>query len=108
MDDHSERVRQRLDIPMLIASLLVIPTIILEESDVGVTWKDAAIGLNWIIWLAFVAELVVMLRVVPNRLRWMREHPLDVVIVLFTPPFLPATMQSARLFRLLRVLRLVR
>jgi voltage-gated potassium channel len=38
----------------------------------------------------------------------MRSHPLEVVIVLLTPPFLPAALQATRAFRLLRVLRLLR
>jgi hypothetical protein len=49
-----------------------------------------------------------MLRVVPDRGRWLREHPLDLAIVIFTPPFLPPALQAARVFRLLRLLRLVR
>ena len=64
MDDRSERVPRRLDIPMLFIALLVIPTIILEESHVGQEWKDAAEVLNALIWVAFVAELAIMLRVV--------------------------------------------
>ncbi len=63
--------------------------------------------LNWGIWLAFVAELVVMLRVVPNKRRWLREHPLEVAIVLVTPPFLPASLEAARIFRLLRLIVLL-
>ncbi len=38
----------------------------------------------------------------------MRDHPLEVAIVLLTPPFLPASLQAARVFRLLRLLRLLR
>jgi voltage-gated potassium channel len=49
-----------------------------------------------------------MLRVVPDRGRWLRDHPLDLAIVIVTPPFLPAALQAARVFRLLRLLRLVR
>jgi voltage-gated potassium channel len=64
--------------------------------------------LNWVSWLAFLGELVVMLAVVPDRWRWLREHPLEVVIVVLTPPFLPPSLQAARVFRLLRLLRLVR
>jgi voltage-gated potassium channel len=60
------------------------------------------------IWLAFVAEVVIMLRVVPDRARWLRDHPLDLAIVIFTPPFLPASLQAARIFRLLRLLRLLK
>jgi len=49
-----------------------------------------------------------MLRVVDDRWRWVREHPLEVAIVILTPPFLPASMQAARVFRLLRLLRHLR
>ena len=49
-----------------------------------------------------------MLSVVDNPSRWLREHPLEVAIVILTPPFLPATMQAARVFRLLRLLRLLK
>lgn len=49
-----------------------------------------------------------MLRVVDDRWKWVRDHPLEVAIVILTPPFLPATLQAARAFRLLRLLRLVR
>jgi hypothetical protein len=62
--------------------------------------------LNWSIWLGFVVELGIMLGVVPSRGRWLRDHPLNVAMVLFTPPFLPASLQAARLFRLLRLVRL--
>jgi voltage-gated potassium channel len=42
--------------------------------------------LNWAIWLAFLTELVVMLAVVPNRRAWLRGHPVEVIVVLLTPP----------------------
>lgn len=106
--DRAERMERRLEGPLLVAALLTIPAIVIEQSDAGHAWDVAASVLNWCIWLAFVAESVLMLRVVPDRRRWLREHPLDVAIVLVTPPFLPAALQAARLFRLLRLLRLVR
>lgn len=49
-----------------------------------------------------------MLYVVPRTRRWLWRHPLDAAIVVFTPPFLPAALQSLRVLRLLRVLRIVR
>jgi voltage-gated potassium channel len=101
-------VERRLEGPLLAAALLTIPAIALEQSNVGQPWDTLVVLLNWTIWLAFVLELVVMLSVVPNRGRWLRDHPLDVAIVLLTPPFLPASLQAARVFRLLRLLRLIR
>src|SRR6185312_4243641 len=99
---------QRFDVPVLIAAGLVIPALVIEESDLSHSWKNVGLALNWAIWIAFAAELVAMLWVVPARGRWLRDHPLEVAIVVLTPPFLPASLQALRLFRLLRLLRLFR
>jgi voltage-gated potassium channel len=106
MDERSRGVEERFELPLIVAALLVIPVIVIEESPVGEPWDTIAAALNWAIWLAFLVELVAMLAVVPNRRRWLREHPLELVVVIFTPPFLPASLQSIRLLRLLRLLRL--
>ncbi len=94
--------------PLLVAALLTIPAIAIEQSDVGQPWDTIASVLNWVIWTAFLAEAILMLRLVDDRWRWVREHPLEVAIVILTPPFLPASMQAARVFRLLSLLRLLR
>lgn len=91
---------------MLVMALLVIPVIGIEQSDVGEPWDTIATVLNWSIWAAFLAEILIMLRIVPDRRLWLRQHPLEVAIVILTPPFLPASLQAARAFRLLRLLRL--
>jgi voltage-gated potassium channel len=93
---------------MLVAALLVVPVMVIEQSDRGAEWRTLAGVLNWAIWVAFAVELVVMLAVVRDRRSWLRSHPLEVAIVLLTPPFLPASLQALRVFRLLRVLRLLR
>lgn len=101
------RLERRFEIPLLVAALLVIPVIAIEESSGGEPWDTIAAVTNWGIWLAFVLELVVMLAVVPNRGRWLREHPIEVAIVVLTPPFAPALLQGIRGARLLRLLRLL-
>lgn len=93
---------------MLVAALLVIPALAIEEGAPGEPWTTIASGLNWLIWLAFLAEAVVMLALIPDRRRWIRTHPLDVAIVVLTPPFMPAALQSMRVFRLLRLVRLLK
>jgi voltage-gated potassium channel len=108
VNDRARRIEHRLEWPLLIAALLTIPAIAIEQSDVGPTWDTIDSILNWTSWLAFVAEIVIMLSVVPDRRRWLREHPLEIAIVILTPPFLPASLQAARAFRLLRLLKLLR
>jgi voltage-gated potassium channel len=108
VDERSERTARRFEVPVLVAALLVIPVIVIEQSDAGETLKTIAGVLNWLIWLVFLGELVTMLLVVPSRWDWLRRHPLEVAIVVLTPPFLPASLQALRVVRLLRLLRLAR
>ena len=101
-------MQRRLAAPLLLAALLTIPAIAIEQSSVDEPWDTLASVLNWTIWTAFLAEAILMLSVVENRWVWVREHPLEVAIVILTPPFLPAALQATRVFRLLRLLRLLR
>jgi voltage-gated potassium channel len=105
--ERAQRIEKRLEVPMFIAAVLVIPVVVLEATHVSHGWKTAGTVLNWLIWLAFATELAAMLIVSPDRARWLRSHPLEAAIVVLTPPFLPASLQALRLFRLLRLLRVV-
>jgi hypothetical protein len=75
--------------------------IAIEQSRAGDPWRTLAGIVNWVIWIVFAAELAAMLVVVPDRRAWLRRHPLEVAIVVLTPPFLPASLQAARVLRLL-------
>jgi voltage-gated potassium channel len=108
MDERSVRVAERLNTPMLIAAALTLPMVAITESRTGGWLEIAAVVLNWVTWLAFAFELVVMLAVVPDRRTWARHHLTEVAIVVLTPPLLPAGLQSLRVLRLLRLLRLAR
>jgi voltage-gated potassium channel len=107
VDERTQRIERRFEKPIVIAALLVIPVIVLERTGSGPPWTTIAIVANWLIWGLFLAEVVVMVKVVPDRRRWLREHPLEIAIVVLTPPFLPASLQALRVFRLLRLLRLI-
>lgn len=108
MDERAKRIERAFAIPMLVAALLVIPVIAVEQSDAGDPWRGIAAVANWAIWIAFAVELVVMLAVVRDRWAWLRSHILEVGVVVLTPPFLPSSFQVLRALRLLRLLRLLR
>lgn len=108
MDERALRVQRAFEVPMLIAALLVIPVMAVEQSDVGDPWQAIASVTNWVIWIAFTVELIVMLAVVRDRWSWVRSHPVEVIVVVLTPPFLPSSFQALRVLRLLRLLRLLR
>jgi voltage-gated potassium channel len=108
MDKRSSRIAKRFELPLVVAAVLTLPVTILQLLPAGDPWRTIADVLNWAIWIVFLAELVVMLSVVPSKGRWLREHPLEVAIVVLTPPFLINAVQSIRVLRLLRLARFLR
>lgn len=107
--DSVRRVERIFEIPVVVAALLVIPVIVIEATpSIGAPWRRIAEVVNWTIWTVFAIELVAMALVVPARWRWLRQHPLEVAIVVLTPPFLPSSLQAIRALRLLRLIRLLR
>jgi len=96
---------------MIVAALLVVPVVVLDETQHGGTLSTVGAVLNWVIWTAFATELVVLLVRAPDRAGWLWRHPFDIALVILTPPFLPGALQAlrlARVMRLVRVLRLLR
>jgi voltage-gated potassium channel len=108
MDERADRVERFFNAPVIVAALLSLPVIVIEETAASDPLKTVAAVLNWAIWIVFTAELVAMLLVVPDRRRWLIQNPLDVAIVFLTPPVLPAGLQSLRVLRLLRLVRLLK
>jgi voltage-gated potassium channel len=104
----ADRIQKRFEWPVVIAALLTIPLLVIQESEFGEFWDTVATVLNWVTWSVFFAEAVVMLAVTPDRWRWLRHHLIDVAVVVLTPPFAPQAWQNGRLFRLIRLLRLLR
>src|SRR5215211_1913113 len=100
MDERSARLERRFEAPIIVATLLVIPVLVVQSSDYGEPWETIASVLDWAIWLAFLAEVATMLAVVPSRRAWAGDHLIDIAIVVLTPPFL-AGLAPVRLLRLL-------
>ncbi|MBN8867080.1 MAG: two pore domain potassium channel family protein [Solirubrobacterales bacterium] len=94
--------------PLMVAAALTLPSVALSEAHVGGLLETVAQILNWGIWIAFAIEFVVMLALVPDRRKYLRHHPVEVVVVFLTPPVLPPGLQSLRAVRLLRLLRLLK
>ena len=102
------KAQRALQMPMIIAAALTLPSLILLETRETGPLYVVSVVLNWGTWLAFLAELVVMLAVVPNRWRYIKNHPVEIAIVVLTPPVLPAGFQFLRILRLFRLLRLLK
>src|SRR3954469_12735840 len=107
MGDRAPGGERRIEVPILVASAATLPALALQYSDNNV-WRAAGYVISGLIWCVFLLEAVVMLRLVNDRWRWVREHPLEIVIVVLTAPFITGALQAFRFLRLARLLRLVR
>jgi len=103
------RLEKAVDLPLALLALLIVPALILEERATSTWLRDIAVGINWIVWLAFCAEYVGKLALAPNRRQYVQDAWFDLLIIVLSPPFLvPDALQGARAIRVLRLLRFVR
>lgn len=93
---------------MFVASLLTIPSILIEIGSASDEMQAFAMVLNVAIWLAFLFEFLVMMRVVPDRGEWMTSHKLEVFLLFAAFPVAPTGFGLLRVLRVLRVSRLAR
>ena len=108
MDKRAARVERLLEIPMIVAAVLTLPFLLLQDDERRGTWHEVGSIGSYVVWAAFVAEATIMLAVVRSRRKWLLDHPLDLAIIVLTPPFLFTTIQGLRVLRTLRLLRLFR
>src|SRR6476469_3997298 len=104
----SGRVTHRFEWVILVATLAVIPVMVIELETSSSGWRELAFAANWLIWAIFVAELAFILTVAPRKAAALRAHWLDVVIIVLTAPLFGRFLASLRLVRLVRLLRLLR
>lgn len=101
-------IERRMRGAMIVATLLVIPDLIMEEQPLRGTVHLAARIADWGIWLVFLVEFAAIMAFATDWRVWIRRYPLAVPMLILTPPFAPATVQGLRAFRLLRLLRVAR
>lgn len=81
----------------LIAASLSIPAIFLQSSGNNTlhTWGNI---LSTAIWLYFVFEVAILLRIAPNNLAWAATHKLEVCIVIGASPMLTLMGENEMVF----------
>jgi voltage-gated potassium channel len=104
----AQKVEQKLQLPLMIAAALTLPSVILMETREEGLMLTLSTILNWGTWLVFALDVVLMLILVPRRLQYIKTHPVEIAIVILTPPVVPASFQLLRMLRLLRLLRLLK
>ncbi len=108
LNARAQNVRDRFEVPVLVAALLVVPVIFIEERATSSALLSLASWTNWLIWAVFAAEFLVVLALADRRGLYVRKAWLDLVIVVVSFPLLPASLESTRLLRLLRASRALR
>lgn len=93
-EESARQVELWFHLPIVVAALVAIPAIAVQLS-VTEGWKlDVANFVGWIVWLVFVLELVFGLRTAVHPVRWLVRHPIEVLVVVLTPPFLGDVLLS--------------
>ncbi len=108
MNERAESARRAFEAPVLVAALMVVPVILIEENATGQGWLTVAMVANWAIWATFVAEYTVVLSLTDAKAAYTRSAWLDLLIIIVSFPLLPALLAGTRLIRLLRLLRVTR
>jgi voltage-gated potassium channel len=100
----ADEIERRFEIPLLIAAAFVLPSMVLQADDqLASGWQTLGSVLNWIIWLAFAAEFLMLIRTTRDPRAVIRSHPLLAVIVFLTVPILTAIFPALRVLQLLRL-----
>jgi hypothetical protein len=102
------RLHRAIEWPMALLALAVIPTLVVENRASTETARNAALLFNWLIWLAFVGELLAKLALTSDRVQCLRRSWFELTLIVVAPPFVPDALQGARTLRVLRLFRLVR
>jgi voltage-gated potassium channel len=93
---------------VIVATLAIIPVLVIETDVESGRWRTFATAANWIIWAIFLADLAFVLAVAPRRLAALRAHWLDAAVVAVSVPVFGTFLSSLRLARLARLVRLLR
>jgi voltage-gated potassium channel len=104
-----QRFAKATEWPLGVLALLIVPAILLDDHAHRLGFHEIALWLNWIVWLTFCGELAVKAWLSPDRRYFLRHAWLDLVIVVFSPPFIgPEYLQGLRAVRLVRLASLLR
>jgi voltage-gated potassium channel len=104
--DLVQRVERAFSVPMILFALLVLPILGFEfywmTMKIEPSWQMSVLlkSIEAVIWYAFAVEFIIMVSIVPKKLRYCRQHWIDIAIIC-----LPL-ISFLRMLRLGRVLRL--
>ncbi len=93
-EESARQVELWFHLPIVVAALVAIPAIAVQLSVSSGWMLDVANFVGWVVWSVFVLELVFGLRTAVRPVRWLATHPIEVLVVVLTPPFLGEVLLS--------------
>lgn len=105
-DPHAAAWERRLRPPVLVAAVAVLPLLALHLTHPHGTLAAVETAGHWAVWLTFMVEVVVMLRVVRDRRGWIDGHRFELLVVAVSSPLVPLALALGPALRLLIVAKL--
>jgi hypothetical protein len=102
-DPRAAAWERRLRPPVLTAAVAVLPLLALHLTHPHGALAVLETAGHWAVWLVFVVEAVVMLRVVRYRRAWIDGHRFELLVVVVSSPLVPLALALAPALRLLVV-----
>ena len=105
------KIEKRIDTPMIILALLIIPIVVIELEIVPTNtyWVSCATKIDDGIWFAFLLEYLVLVSLYDDKVGYTKRSWLNLIIILLSPPLIcPQGFALIRSLRSLRALRLFR
>ena len=92
--------------PVIVAAVAVLPLLALHLTHPHGALAVVETAGHWVIWLVFMAEVVVMLGIVHDRRAWIDGHRFELLVVALSSPLVPLALALAPALRLLIVAKL--
>lgn len=85
-NEHAQRWGRRLEAPMVLAAIWILIDWYLESKNLTNSYTSFAS--DWLIWMVFLSELIIMFILVDDRIRYLKQNWMSPLIVLGGLPVL--------------------
>jgi voltage-gated potassium channel len=110
-DAIAEKIEQKIEKPMIILALLIIPVLLVEFGFVTTnpSYITLASLVDDLIWFIFFFEYLLLVSLYSDKLVYTKRNWLNILILVVSPPVIsPTSFASIRALRSLRALRFLR
>lgn len=113
-NDLAIKIEDKLEVPMIILALLIIPVVIIELEFVqsNAYLVSYAANIDDGIWFAFLAEYLILVSLYDDKIGYTKRSWFNLLILLLSPPLISpegfAAVRALRSFRAFRVFRVLR